>query len=48
VKFAPPRGTRPAPGEPVREAVEDVRGAVSELLAARVWAVAPYEISDDW
>ena len=48
VKFAPPRGTRPAPGEPLREAVEDVRGAVSELLAARVWAVAPYEISDDW
>jgi protease-4 len=48
VKISPPRGTRPAPGESVREAVEDVRGAVSELLAARVWAVAPYEISDDW
>ena len=47
VTFAPPRGTRPAPGEPVREAVEDMRSAVSELLAARVWAVAPYEISDD-
>jgi hypothetical protein len=25
-----------------------VHGAVSELVAARVWAVAPYEISDDW
>ncbi len=47
VKISPPRGTRPEPGESVREAVEDARGAVSELLAARVWAVAPYEISDD-
>ena len=48
VKISPPRGNRPAPGEPVREAVDTVHGAVSELLAARVWAVAPYEISDDW
>src|ERR687894_2728326 len=48
VRISPPRGNRPAPGEPVREAVDAVHGAVSELLAARVWAVAPYEISDDW
>jgi protease IV len=48
VKISPPRGNRPAPGEPVREAVDAVHGAVSELVAARVWAVAPYEISDDW
>jgi protease-4 len=48
MKISPPRGARPAPGEPVREAVGAVGGAVSELLVARVWASAPYEISDDW
>src|SRR5918998_4467753 len=48
VRISPSRGNRPTPGEPVREAVDAVHGAVSELLAARVWAVAPYEISDDW
>jgi protease-4 len=48
VKISPPRGARPAPGEPVREAVDVVSGAISELLVNRVWALAPYEISDDW
>jgi protease-4 len=48
VKVTPPRGARPTPGEPVREAVEAMSGALSELVAARVWALAPYEISDDW
>jgi hypothetical protein len=44
-RISPP-GTRPAPGEPVREAAEAVRLALSELGTARVWALAPYEISD--
>ncbi len=48
VKVTPPRGARPTPGEPVREAVEVMSGALSELAAARVWALPPYEISDDW
>ena len=47
IKIAPPRGARPGPGEPVREAADAVSSAVSELLVARVWASAPYEISDD-
>ena len=47
IKIAPPRGARPAPGEPVREAADAVSRAVSELLVARVWASAPYEMSDD-
>lgn len=46
-RISPP-GTRPAPGEPVREAAEAVRLALSELGTARVWALAPYEISDGW
>ncbi len=48
VKVTPPRGARPIPGEPVREAVEVMSGALSALASARVWALAPYEISDDW
>jgi protease-4 len=48
VKVPPPAGFRPAPGEPVREAVEALRDALSELGAARLWALAPYEISHDW
>src|ERR671921_2012969 len=47
IKIAPPKGARPAPGEPVQEAADAVSRAVSELLVARVWASAPYEISDD-
>ena len=47
-KITPPGSTRPAPGEPVQEAVTATRDALRELVAARVWALAPYEISDDW
>jgi protease-4 len=50
LKVSPPRSGRPAPGDPAeaaREMVGDVKRAISELLADRVWAVAPYEISED-
>jgi protease-4 len=47
-KITPPGGARPAPGEPVQEAVDAARDALRELSTARVWALAPYEISDDW
>ncbi|MCA1715676.1 MAG: signal peptide peptidase SppA [Actinobacteria bacterium] len=46
-KITPP-GARPAPGEPVRDALDAARDALRELSTARVWALAPYEISDDW
>ncbi|MBV9454884.1 MAG: signal peptide peptidase SppA [Rubrobacter sp.] len=48
VKVSPPRNARPTPGEPVREAVDAVHAAFSELVTTRVWALVPYEISDDW
>ena len=48
VRVSPPRAARPTPGEPVGEAVDAVRAASSELRAGRVWAIAPYEIFDDW
>ena len=50
LKISPPRSGRPAPGDPAeaaREMIEGMKQAISELLAHRVWAVAPYEISDD-
>jgi protease-4 len=47
-KISPPGNARPTPGEPVREAVDAVRDALSELGTARVWALTPYEISEDW
>ena len=47
-RISPPRNARPTPGEPVWEAVDAVRGAFSELSATRIWALAPYELSDDW
>jgi protease-4 len=47
-RVSPPRNARPTPGEPVREAVDAVRDALSELDVARIWALAPYDISDDW
>ena len=47
-KITPPGGSRPAPGEPVQDAVDGARDALRELGTARVWALAPYEISDDW
>ena len=46
-KITPP-SARPAPGEPVQEAVDSARDALRELSTARVLALAPYEISDDW
>ncbi len=46
-KITPP-SARPAPGEPVQDAVDTARDALRELGTARVWALAPYEISDDW
>jgi protease-4 len=48
VKIPPPKKARPTPGEPVRETMEAARDALSELSTTRVWALAPYEISDDW
>jgi protease-4 len=47
-RISPPGGARPAPGEPVQEAVDAVRDVLSELGSVRVWALAPYEVSDDW
>ncbi len=47
-KITPPGGARPAPGEPVQDAVDAAHAALRELSTARVWALAPYEISDDW
>jgi protease IV len=47
-KITPPGGARPGPGEPVQDAVDGARDALRELSTARVWALAPYEISDDW
>jgi protease IV len=51
VKISPPKSGRPTPGEPAevaREALDAVRGSVSELRRAGAWAVAPYDISEDW
>jgi protease-4 len=50
LKISPPRSGRPTPGDPAevaREMVDGLKQAISELLTHRVWAVAPYEISDD-
>jgi protease-4 len=50
LKISPPRSGRPAPGDPAeaaREIIDGMRQAISELGAPRVWAVAPYEISED-
>jgi protease-4 len=47
-RISPPRNARSAPGAPVQEAVDVARCALRELEATRVWALAPYEISDDW
>jgi protease-4 len=48
VKIPPPKSTRPTPGEPVRETIDAAREALSEFKAAHIWALAPYDISDDW
>ena len=50
LKITQPRGTRPTPGdraEAARELLDGMMHTVSELLAPRTWAVAPYEISED-
>src|SRR5215210_879804 len=47
LKVSAPRSGRPAPGDAAREMVEEVKRALSELGASRVWAVAPYQISED-
>jgi len=50
VKISGPRSGRPAPGNPVeaaRDAVGEMGRAISGLRADRVWALAPYKISDD-
>ena len=48
VKITPPGGARPTPEEPMREAVDAARAALSDLKAARAWALAPYDVSGDW
>jgi protease-4 len=50
LKVSAPRSGRPAPGDPAEAArgmVDEVKQALSELGSSRVWAVAPYEISED-
>ena len=47
LKISVPSGARPAPGEPVREAVDAVVEAFGELKIPRVWATAPYETEHD-
>jgi len=48
VKITPPGGARPTPDEPMREAVDAARAALSDLKTARAWALAPYDVSDGW
>jgi protease IV len=48
-KVSPPRGGRPLPGEPARDALDAIGetwAALSELRAGGFLAVAPYDISD--
>jgi protease-4 len=43
-------GSRPSPGEPLRDAagyVEGLRDALQEFGVARVWAVAPFDLGED-
>ena len=50
LKISPPRSGRPTPGdraEAARELLDGMRQAISELLAPRILAVVPYEISED-
>jgi protease IV len=49
-KISPPRSGRPVPGKPAeaaREMVDEIRDAVLDLCAARVWAFSPYDIHED-
>jgi protease IV len=50
LKISAPRSVRPAPGEPaeaVRELADGLKAGLLALSAARVWAVTPYDISED-
>ena len=50
IKISPPRSGRPAPAKPAeaaREMVDEIRDAVLDLGAVRVWAVSPYDIRED-
>jgi protease IV len=50
IRISPPRQGRPAPGDlagEAREALAGMRQALDEVRAARVWAVSPFEISED-
>ena len=50
VEIAPPRGGRPAPGDPVetlRELLGNPSGPLAEFLSLNVLALAPYMLSDD-
>ena len=51
VRISGPRTGRPAPGNPVEaawDAVGEMGRSLSGRRADRVWALAPYEISEDW
>jgi protease IV len=50
IKVPAPRGARPAPGvqsEALVEMVRDLWRALSDVREGRIWAAAPYEITDD-
>jgi protease-4 len=50
VKISGPRAGRPVPGNPVGAAMDaagEMGRGLSEFRPDRVWALAPYEISDD-
>ena len=48
LKISPPRSGRPTPGDPAEAALGEIKHVLSELRASRVWALAPYKISEDW
>jgi protease-4 len=51
LKISPPRSGRLAPGKPAesaREMVDEIGQAVLELRESRIWAIAPYNIHEDW
>ena len=47
LKISVPTGARPSPGEPVREAVDTMLEALTELKTPRTWALAPFWTEDD-
>jgi len=51
LKISPPRSGRLAPGKPAesaREMVDEIGQAVLQLRESRIWAIAPYNIHEDW